>query len=443
MNKLNGNENKSIKKSNKLVQQKQIDWVKEIKLDSSIKPTDEMIKLFKQLQQKALTATTSSNTVFLTGSSGFIGIYILFYLIKSVKCKIVYCLIRRKTIEEATTFLIEFLKVHQLYSQLTTNEINKIKPVLGDYTLDSFGLSVDQYTNLSNNVDLIINSAASVNYLMGYEDSKVESVEGVLQCLRFSCHNKLKKFVQVSALGIYSDDKRDNLDDYTFAQIDPKIIQSKNSIINGYLQGKIVSEYHIKEATNRGIPCCIIRLPFIGPNPSTGVGRDLDLFQTLLQSCYAMSTYPKQESGVQFYATPVTWAAQNLSLISMNPKCWSTSSNNPSVSENLTCHNLFGESICFNVLLTELASQLKWKPTPPGEFLKKLKSFPNEPSCNKLHIVLKNTKNLLLNVYIPGNYKLNPTLKQLLQSNNTYEGWKITPEMILTHLSFTFKKKLN
>ncbi|KAM9978052.1 hypothetical protein ACTFIY_011798 [Dictyostelium cf. discoideum] len=334
MNKLNGNENKSIKKSNKLVQQKQIDWIKEIKLDSSIKPTDEMIKL---LQQKALTATTTSNTVFLTGSSGFIGIYILFYLIKSVNCKIVYCLIRRKTIEEATTFLIESLKVHQLFSQLTTNEINKIKPVLGDYTLDSFGLSVDQYTNLSNNVDLIINSAASVNYQMGYEDSKVESVEGVLQCLRFSCHNKLKKLVQVSTFGIYSDDKRDNLDEYTFAQIDPKIIQSKSSIINGYLQGKIVSEYHIKEAANRGIPCCIIRLPFIGPNPSTGVGRDLDLLQTLLQSCYAMSTYPKQESGVQFYATPVTWAAQNLSLISMNPKCWSTSSNNPSVSENLTC----------------------------------------------------------------------------------------------------------
>ncbi|KAM9952386.1 hypothetical protein ACTFIT_003083 [Dictyostelium discoideum] len=442
MNKLNGNENKSIKKSNKLVQQKQIDWVKEIKLDSSIKPTDEMIKLFKQLQQQA--STTTSNTVFLTGSSGFIGIYILFYLIKSVNCKIVYCLIRRKTIEEATTFLIEFLKVHQLYNQLTTDEINKIKPVLGDYTLDSFGLSVDQYTNISNNVDLIINSAASVNYQMGYEDSKVESVEGVLQCLRFSCHNKLKKLFQVSTLGIYSDDKRDNLDDYTFAQIDPKIIQSKNSIINGYLQGKIVSEYHIKEAANRGIPCCIIRLPFIGPNPNTGVGRDLDLFQTLFQSCYAMSTYPKQESGLQFYATPVTWAAQNLSFISLNPKCWSTSSNHPSsISENLTCYSLFGESICFNVLLTELATQLKWKPTSSGEFLKKLRSFPNEPSCKKLHIVLKNTKNLLLNVYIPGNYKLNPTLKQLLQSNNTYEGWKITPEMILTHLSFIFKKKLN
>ncbi|KAM9979174.1 hypothetical protein ACTFIZ_000506 [Dictyostelium cf. discoideum] len=441
MNKLNGNENKSIKKSNKLVQQKQIDWVKEIKLDSSIKPTDEMIKLFKQLQQKSLTATTTtSNTVFLTGSSGFIGIYILFYLIKSVNCKIVYCLIRRKTIEEATTFLIESLKVHQLYSQLTTNEINKIKPVLGDYTLDSFGFSVDQYTNLSNNVDLIINSAASVNYLMGYEDSKVESVEGVLQCLRFSCHNKLKKLVQVSALGIYSGDKRDNVDEYTFAQIDPKIIESKNSIINGYFQGKIVSEYHIKEATNRGIPCCIIRLPFIGPNPSTGVGNDSDLLQSLLRSCYAMSTYPKQESSLPCYTTPVTWATQNLSFISMNPKCWSTSSNNPSVSENLTCYNLFGESICFNVLLTELATQLKWKTATSGEFLKKLKSFTNEPACNRLYVVLKNSKNnLLLNIYIPGNHKLNPTLKQLLQSNNTYEGWKITPEMILTHFSFTFK----
>ncbi|KAN0021465.1 hypothetical protein ACTFIU_010062 [Dictyostelium citrinum] len=443
MIKLNGNEKKPIKKSNKLVQQKQTDWVKEIKLDSTIKPTDEMIKLFKQQQQKALTATTTSNTVFLTGSSGFIGIYILFYLIKSVNCKIVYCLIRRKTIEEATTFLIESFKVHQLYDQLTTNEINKIKAVLGDYTLDSFGLSVDQYTNLSKNVDLIINSAASVNYLMDFEDSKVESVEGVLQCLRFSCHNKLKKLVQVSALGIYSGDKRDNLDDYTFAQIDPKIIESKNSFINGYFQGKIVSEYHIKEATNRGIPCCIIRLPFIGPNPSTGLGNSSDLLQSLLQSCYAMSTYPKQESGLPCYTTPVTWAAQNLSFISMNAKCWSTSSNNPSISENLTCYNLFGESICFNVLLTELAAQLKWKLATSAEFLKKLKSFQNEPSCNRLHVVLKNSKNLLINIYIPGNHKLNPTLKQLLQSNNTYEGWKITPEMILTHLSFTFNKKSN
>ncbi|KAN0032905.1 hypothetical protein ACTFIV_006842 [Dictyostelium citrinum] len=442
MNKLNGNEKKPIKKSNKLTQQKQTDWVKEIKLDSTIKPTDEMIKLFKQ-QQKELTTATTSNTVFLTGSSGFIGIYILFYLIKSVNCKIVYCLLRRKTIEEATTFLIENFKVHQLYDQLTTNEINKIKAVLGDYTLDSFGLSVDQYTNLSKNVDLIINSAASVNYLMDYEDSKVESVEGVLQCLRFSCHNKLKKLVQISALGIYSGDKRDNLDDYTFAQIDPKIIESKNSFINGYFQGKIVSEYHIKEATNRGIPCCIIRLPFIGPNPSTGLGNNSDLLQSLLRSCYAMSTYPKQESILPCYTTPITWAAQNLSFISMNAKCWSTSSNNPSISENLTCYNLFGESICFNVLLTELAAQLKWKPATSAEFLKKLKSFQNEPSCNRVHVVLKNSKNLSVNIYIPGNHKLNPTLKQLLQSNNTYEGWKITPEMILTHLSFTFNKKSN
>ncbi|KAM9952413.1 hypothetical protein ACTFIT_003112 [Dictyostelium discoideum] len=92
---------------------------------------------------------------------------------------------------------------------------------------------------------IILNSAASVNYIMDYEDSKVESVEGVFQFLRFSCHNKLKKFVQVSTFGNYSGDKRDNLDEYTFEQIDPKIIESKNSIINVFLQVKIVSEYHI------------------------------------------------------------------------------------------------------------------------------------------------------------------------------------------------------
>ncbi|KAN0045642.1 hypothetical protein ACTA71_006020 [Dictyostelium dimigraforme] len=46
------------------------------------------------------------------------------------------------------------------------------------------------------------------------------------------------------------------------------------------------------------------------------------------------------------------------------------------------------------------------------ESSKKLKFYPNEPAYNKLYVVL-----------------LNSTLKQLLQSNNTREGWKFTPEI--------------
>ncbi|KAN0011694.1 hypothetical protein ACTFIU_007260 [Dictyostelium citrinum] len=431
-----------------------IKWEDEIALDPTIKPTQLMIDTYKKEMDQLFKNNNNKSSVgglqvLLTGPCTFSGTHILSNLLLSSKTKVIHCLLPMESPEQVMSTIIDNFKTQGLYDQLNSaNVLSKIKPMAADFTRPIFGLDADDYIEFSKKVDLIINAASNTtkHYCahISYEDTNKEYLHGISHLLRFASCEKLKRIVQISTLGRYSDLQRNTLDEYYFPQVDFSFISDQNQLVSGYIQSKIVAEYHLKQASNRGIPCFIVRIPFTFPG-NNGIGREADFTQLLLQSCYVLNCYPT-ESHIQLYTAPVTWYAKNVTLMAVGSDispdgCWDTISSSPI--ENLLCFNLFGGGFDFGDLLVDISKDLSWKEVPFETLVKK--AAVNETECCKrlASFVLKKKGDFLKNLgVIPGYYTINENLKNYLTSNNSFDGWLITKQLVYNHLSYVFKKKI-
>ncbi|EGC39542.1 hypothetical protein DICPUDRAFT_147609 [Dictyostelium purpureum] len=434
-NNSNNNSNNKKKTNQKKDQQQNnktnIEWENEILFDKSTTlPTQKQIIEYKE----SILANNNENILLLTGATGYLGIYLLNNLIKKSSVKLVYCLVRNRTKDEAMKTIIQLLKEHQIFNKLSQHQINKIQIVVGDYSKDLFGIECsNEYTLLSEQVHMVVNCAMELHLKKNYIDLK-ESLNGVKQCIKFASHNKLKKIIQFSSLGMYSN--IENIEGpYPDYYIPPATKESMEcGIMNGYLQLKIVAEYHIKYASSKGVPSMIIRLPFLFSDTDTGIGRPIDLFQTFIQSSYLMSVYPKELQNKKMHTIPVSWASKTISFMIFN--CW----NLQTPFENLQCFNLPGDPMPLGDILESLEPNLAWRKLPSLQFVKKLAIYNNEQCKTLLPFI--SGQDFLRNIIINFPFKLSDQLKQMLISNNLNKGSGVTKQSILNHLSYTFKKKV-
>ncbi|KAM9983983.1 hypothetical protein ACTFIY_000701 [Dictyostelium cf. discoideum] len=431
-----------------------IKWEDEIALDPTIKPTQQIIDTYKNEMNQLYKNNNNKSSlgglqVLLTGPCTFSGTHILSNLLLSSKTNVIHCLLPMETPEQVMCTIIDNFKAQGLYDQLSlANVLSKIKPIAADFTRPIFGLDTDDYIELSKKIDIIINAASNTtkHYCahISYEDTNKEYLHGVSHLLRFASSEKLKRVVQISTLGRYSDLQRNSLDEYYFPEVDFSFISDQNQLVSGYIQSKIVAEYHLKQASNRGIPCLIVRTPFTFPGIN-GIGREADFTQLLLQSCYTLNCYPT-ESHIQLYTAPVTWYAKNITLMAVGSDisqdgCWDTINTSPI--ENLLCFNLFGGGFDFGDLLVDISKDLSWKEVPFETLVKK--AAMNETECCKrlASFVLKKKGDFLKNLgVIPGNFTVNENLKNYLTLNNSFDGWLVTKQLVYNHLSYVFKKKV-
>eukprot|EP01132_Coremiostelium_polycephalum_P001551 gene1551-1963_t len=394
-----------------------VDWQKEIELDPSIKPTSEMIN---EYQQKVLLDTETEQIIFMTGATGFLGIYLLRDLIQSSNCKLIYCLIRNKlSKEQAMETLIQLFKEHKIYDQLNEDHLKKIQPVLGCISKDLFGLSNQEYNQLSNEVDIVLNSAANISWNSQYK-GKSETMEGINQCIKLSCSLKLKRLLQVSSTGIYSSLFNQEIHEHLIPPFEKEILD--NPSMNGYFQCKLVAEYRLKEAASRGIPIITVRPPFIFPSPETGILRGYNLSIILIQACYIMKVYPSESIIYpKFYAVPVTWVSKVISCLMY--KGWNQAQHSP----NFTGFNVFGGSIDMKSIILRLARDLSWRPIQWTQFMKKLSIYDNE-SCTALSQFCQQRPDFLDNLSTDNNYIASDSLTQLLDSNNCLQDMNISED---------------
>lgn len=111
-------------------------------------------------------------TLFLSGTTGFVGKVVLEKILRSLSdIKRIYIMVRPKksvTIQERLEKEILSSEIFSFY--LTENIemkkalLEKMKPVAGDLVMDKLGLSVEDRSELVNELDVIINCAASVNF---------------------------------------------------------------------------------------------------------------------------------------------------------------------------------------------------------------------------------------------------------------------------------------
>ena len=186
--------------------------------------------------------------VLLTGSTGFLGIHILSYLLEKTTNK-VYCLIRK---DPSTSIKDKILsKLHFYFGNKYDSLIGtRIIIINSDLTENDLGISESNKKLLINNVSCVINSAALVKHYGTYKDFQEINVLTVQKLINF-CENYNKRLIQISTISVSGNTLTDlavnknNFDeDIIFSERDLFINQSLENV---YVHSKFEAEKLILE----------------------------------------------------------------------------------------------------------------------------------------------------------------------------------------------------
>lgn len=240
--------------------------------------------------------------VFLTGSTGFVGRFLLAQLLEDTDA-IIYCLVRAKSEHQALLRLRTTMTKWDLWC---SGFENRIVPVPGDLCLPQLGIPDDTYRMLAQSVDSIFHCATSMNHLETYSMAKQANVGASKELLRLATQCKPKLVNYISTLGIFGSDAKGTkrvVDENTPIEIE------KHRSSGGYIASKWVGEKVFMIAGERGIPCNIFRLGLVWADSQQGRYDELQHGYRILKSCL-MSGCGIENYGYVMPPTPVDYAAR-------------------------------------------------------------------------------------------------------------------------------------
>ena len=227
--------------------------------------------------------------ILITGCTGFVGKVLLEKLLFSLpQISRIYIFVRSKKgssiHERFQKEIIEspcFDRLKKQYPNFDNTIMPKLIPISGDMLKTNLGLSPEDYKELSENVNVIINSDASVDFNLRLDQALQINTLGTLRVVELAKNSKnLKAFVQISTAYVNCEkegwiqekiyqtlhDPKERLKE--LLQIPVELIEKETpSIIGKYpntytFTKSLTEQMLIKEA--EGIPLCIVRPTIIG-----------------------------------------------------------------------------------------------------------------------------------------------------------------------------------
>ncbi len=216
----------------------------------------------------------TSGNILLTGATGFLGIHILDSFIKKEKGK-VYCLIREEP------GLTAQAKLHQKLNYYFGNKYDKligkrIFAITGNITKPGFGLNQEDLLSLSNNINIVINTAARVAHYGNYSDFYSTNVQSVKNMIDF-CKSFDKKLYHISTLSVSgnsldSSSIKQNMDHITYFKENNLYIGQ--SLENVYVRSKFEAECLILDSILDGLDAYILRVGNLMPRLKDGMFQE-------------------------------------------------------------------------------------------------------------------------------------------------------------------------
>lgn len=197
----------------------------------------------------------SFKNVLLTGSTGFLGIHLLNYLLENTQCNI-HCIIRkerntppRKRLE----YLLSFYFSKDYYEKYK----DRIIIIEGELSKANFGLSENDYEKLQNNIDCIINTASNTRHYGSLATFKKANIDTVTNLIIFA---KPANIIlnHISTTTVSGNYLVNNDLSYIYTENDFYIGQNYKS--NVYVYTKFEAERLILEEENNGLKANIFRL---------------------------------------------------------------------------------------------------------------------------------------------------------------------------------------
>lgn len=246
--------------------------------------------------------------IFLTGSTGFLGSFLLKELLTQTRAKI-YCLVRSKDEGEGGEKIRESLAKYELFSD--SLDLQRVIPVPGDLSKPFLGLPKETFQDLSGKLDSIYHNGAQTDFLHSYDDLKSVNVMGTLEILKMATKEKIKPLHYISTTAVFLVDGRQG--GRTVFESDGLI--EEGILHGGYSQSKWVAEKLVRTAMSRGLPGAIYRPGIISSDSRTGQANTSDMVCRMLKGCLETGLVPKVNLTLNFL--PVDFVSRSIVYLSL------------------------------------------------------------------------------------------------------------------------------
>eukprot|EP01130_Rhizamoeba_saxonica_P009140 TRINITY_DN3712_c0_g1_i2.p1 TRINITY_DN3712_c0_g1~~TRINITY_DN3712_c0_g1_i2.p1 ORF type:complete len:836 (-),score=160.06 TRINITY_DN3712_c0_g1_i2:103-2610(-) len=329
----------------------------------------------------------SKERILLTGATGFLGSFILKYLLdytpnNTSKCvRYVYCLVRSQNKEDALKRVISTLKMYSIWND---QYLPKIKAIPSDISSELFGLSQSKFEALSKRITSVVHCAAWVNSFYDYSTLRNSNVGGTITALKFAVTNRIKPFHYISTMSVCSK--------FGIYKEIPLEKENYTEILGGYPQTKFVAEILVQQSIDKGLPGTIFRPPTISGDLSTGTSNKYDLVNRIMCSFILLNSYPTDAIG-PLHFVPVNFCASSIVHLSMNWRVLSANIFHPvNINGNLSWKNITLALRSFGYCLLKIHFE-RWhrkyiKKSEDSQILKSIKPifsggvFPNRLDMN-------------------------------------------------------------
>ncbi len=315
-------------------------------------------------------ARTAYKAILLTGSTGYLGIYLLHDLLKACKCDI-FVPVRGKTPGDSLKRLNEKYRYY-FGSELKDAQLARVKILCADLERENLGLDEKTYAGLCETVDCVINSAANVKHYGRYEDFYGPNVAAVENLIKFAATGKKKDLNHVSTMSVIAG-KIAGADSAAFSEDLCDIGQTSDNV---YIKTKLLAEKAVIEAREKyGLKTNIFRAGNISYNSKTG-----DLQQNVEENAFSVMI----RSFVNLGLVPETSDEAELSFVDASSAALIALFDRTSLHDQIY-HIQSSFMVKLSEILLSPALGLNMEKLPFDKFIDRLKAEYTK-ECRKAHV---------------------------------------------------------
>ncbi|MEU4178058.1 amino acid adenylation domain-containing protein [Streptomyces sp. NPDC026589] len=203
--------------------------------------------------------------IFLTGATGFLGVYLLRELLSTTDAT-VHCLVRADSDTHAMD-RIQANARHYFDDDLAGHRgSGRIAAVRGDLAEPRLGLSEDDFDRLAGLVDVIHHPGGLVNFIYPYTHMRAANVDGTREIIRLAARYRNAPVHYTSTMAVISGFGTAGVRHVT--ERTPAAHVDHLSV--GYVESKWVAEELLRNAAEAGLPVAVYRAADISGDRETG-----------------------------------------------------------------------------------------------------------------------------------------------------------------------------
>ncbi|KAK4993182.1 large subunit of alpha-aminoadipate reductase [Elasticomyces elasticus] len=212
---------------------------------------------------------STTQVVFLTGATGFLGAFILRDLLESRQNNRVIAHVRAESVAAGLQRIRQTCEAYGIWSN---NWTERLECITGDLQEPStLGVDRASWDRLTGEVDLVIHNGARVHWVLPYSNLKASNVFSTLAALRLCAEGRPKRFAFVSSTSVLDTEHFVNQSEAGVPISEEDDLEgSRQGLGTGYGQSKWVSEQLVREAGRRGLKGSIVRSGYVMGDPVTG-----------------------------------------------------------------------------------------------------------------------------------------------------------------------------